>query len=328
MQFVVRFHCQYPVVSEKKENEVFGNSTDECCCSEAVIENQWITSVIYTHQFLIYKEKPIHGDKEFCDGNGSTKPKDPKPIQPTQKQRYPQYEDTELYQIEKNELKILERKLDQMVSAFQTTGPCEINGCPHHSHLNLNLSQNQNPNLSPKPTTSKQFKRKEKNGFISPPTKKTAKIISTQNPSQNLLITNNSFQGLNNISNETSDSPTLQKQLPITQQNKRKLYICSSDYECSTSPDGAIQASETEVYAQNEARFHRKQPQNTPPTHTQYNRQGNNLAQPTDLLFILADLLNKFPGLAQQLPRIAAVKNNRNKKYAIIEAFLESESYV
>ncbi|GFU45032.1 hypothetical protein NPIL_440231 [Nephila pilipes] len=84
-------------------------------------------------------------------------------------------------------------------------------------------------------------------------------------------------------------------------------------------------ASETEVYAQSEARFHRKPPQNNPP---QYNRQGNNLAQPTDLLFILADLLNKFPGLAQQLPRIAAVKNNRNQKYAIIEALLESESYV
>ncbi|GFU32510.1 hypothetical protein NPIL_16071 [Nephila pilipes] len=83
--------------------------------------------------------------------------------------------------------------------------------------------------------------------------------------------------------------------------------------------------SETEVYAQSEARFHRKPLQNN---HPQYNRQGNNLAQPTDLLFILADLLNKFPGLAQQLPRIAAVKNNRNQKYAIIEALLESESYV
>ncbi|GFU02010.1 hypothetical protein NPIL_687231 [Nephila pilipes] len=32
--------------------------------------------------------------------------------------------------------------------------------------------------------------------------------------------------------------------------------------------------------------------------------------------------------IAQQLPRIAAVKNNRNQKYAIIEALLESESYV
>ncbi|GFU52904.1 hypothetical protein NPIL_363761 [Nephila pilipes] len=94
-------------------------------------------------------------------------------------QRYPQYEDTELYQIEKNELKILERKRDQMVSVFQSIGPCEINGCPHHSHLNLNLSQNQNLNLSPKPSTSKQFKRKDENGFISPPTRKTAKINST-----------------------------------------------------------------------------------------------------------------------------------------------------
>ncbi|GFT37052.1 hypothetical protein NPIL_301451 [Nephila pilipes] len=41
-------------------------------------------------------------------------------------QRYPQYEDTELYQIEKNELKILERKRDQMVSAFQSIGPSEL----------------------------------------------------------------------------------------------------------------------------------------------------------------------------------------------------------
>ncbi|GFU62696.1 hypothetical protein NPIL_504151 [Nephila pilipes] len=77
-------------------------------------------------------------------------------------------------------------------------------------------------------------------------------------------------------------------------------------------------ASETEVYAQSEARFHRKTPQNNPP---QYNRQGNKLAQPSDLLFILADLLNKFPGLAQQLPRIAAVKNNRNQKYSMLRAF-------
>ncbi|GFS46904.1 hypothetical protein NPIL_281111 [Nephila pilipes] len=220
-------------------------------------------------------------------------------------QRYPQYEDTELYQIEENELKILERKRDQMVNAFQSIGPCKINGCPHHSHFNLNLSQNQDLNLSPKPSTSKQFKRKDENGFISLPTRKTAKINSTQNPSQNLLITNNRFQGLNNISNETSDSPALQIQQPITMASPK--------------------ARETEVYAQNEARFHRKPPKNNPP---QYNRQGNNLAQPTDLLFFLADLLNKFPGLAQQLPRIAAVKNNRNQKHAIIESLLESESYV
>ncbi|GFT37051.1 hypothetical protein NPIL_301441 [Nephila pilipes] len=111
-------------------------------------------------------------------------------------QRYPQYEDTELYQIEKNELKILERKRDQMVSAFQSIGPCEINSCPHHSHLNLNLSQNQNLNLSSKPSTSKQFQRKVENGFISPATRKTAKINSSQNPSQNLLITNNRFHAV------------------------------------------------------------------------------------------------------------------------------------
>ncbi|GFU01746.1 hypothetical protein NPIL_637941 [Nephila pilipes] len=83
--------------------------------------------------------------------------------------------------------------------------------------------------------------------------------------------------------------------------------------------------SESELPAQNEARFFKKQSFNNPP---QYNRQGNNTAQPTDLLFILADLLNKYPGLAQQLPRIAAVKNSRNQKYAIIEALLDSESYV
>ncbi|GFS83597.1 hypothetical protein NPIL_268941 [Nephila pilipes] len=83
--------------------------------------------------------------------------------------------------------------------------------------------------------------------------------------------------------------------------------------------------SKSELQAQNEARYFKKQPFNNPP---QYNRHGKYTAQPIDLLFILADLLNKYPGLAQQLPRIAAVKNSRNQKYAIIEALLDSESYV
>ncbi|GFT23379.1 hypothetical protein NPIL_160061 [Nephila pilipes] len=86
-----------------------------------------------------------------------------------------------------------------------------------------------------------------------------------------------------------------------------------------------LKASESEAHAQNEARYDRKQYHGN---FLLYNRQGNNLAQPTELLFILADLLSKFPGLAQQLPRIAAVKNNRKQKYAIIEALLDSESYV
>ncbi|GFU09352.1 hypothetical protein NPIL_55221 [Nephila pilipes] len=83
--------------------------------------------------------------------------------------------------------------------------------------------------------------------------------------------------------------------------------------------------SESETSVQNEARLRR----NPPPSYFQpHIKQGENLAQPTDLLLILADILNKFPCLAHQLPRIAAVKNKRNQKYAIIEAFLETESYV
>ncbi|GFT67425.1 hypothetical protein NPIL_409471 [Nephila pilipes] len=145
-------------------------------------------------------------------------------------QRYPQYEETELFQIERNELSILQGKRDQMVSAFQSIDPCEIIGCPNHSPLNLIPNQVQINNLSPKITPTKQTKRKDENGFISPLIRKTAKINQNQIPTQNLLIT--------------------------------------------------------------------------------------------------TDLLNKFPGLAQQLPRIAAVKNNRNQKYAIIEALLDSETYV
>ncbi|GFU45225.1 hypothetical protein NPIL_388991 [Nephila pilipes] len=56
-------------------------------------------------------------------------------------QRYPQYEETQLFQIEQNELTILEAKRDQMVSAFQSIDPCEIIGCPHHSHINLTPRQ-------------------------------------------------------------------------------------------------------------------------------------------------------------------------------------------
>ncbi|GFT18793.1 hypothetical protein NPIL_363161 [Nephila pilipes] len=83
--------------------------------------------------------------------------------------------------------------------------------------------------------------------------------------------------------------------------------------------------SESETSAQNKARSRR----NPPPSYYQpHNRQGESLDQPTDLLLILVDILNKFPGLELQLPRIVAVKNNRNQKYAIIEALLESESYV
>ncbi|GFU13843.1 hypothetical protein NPIL_637361, partial [Nephila pilipes] len=58
-------------------------------------------------------------------------------------QRYPQYEETQLFQIEQNELTILEAKRDQMVSAFQSIDPCEIIGCPHHSHINLTPRQTQ-----------------------------------------------------------------------------------------------------------------------------------------------------------------------------------------
>ncbi|GFU10998.1 hypothetical protein NPIL_81821 [Nephila pilipes] len=133
-------------------------------------------------------------------------------------QRYPQYEETQLFQIEQNELTILEAKRDQMVSAFQSIDPCEIIGCPHHSHINLTPRQIQVNNLSPKKTPINQNKRKDENGFISPPLRKTAKINQNQIQSQNLLITSNRFQNLNQFSNEASDShvPTAQK--PITDQ--------------------------------------------------------------------------------------------------------------
>ncbi|GFT66016.1 hypothetical protein NPIL_681931 [Nephila pilipes] len=58
-------------------------------------------------------------------------------------QRYPQYEETELFQVEQNELSILQGKRDQMASAFQSIDPCEITGCPHLScKLNSKTSSN------------------------------------------------------------------------------------------------------------------------------------------------------------------------------------------
>ncbi|GFT99884.1 hypothetical protein NPIL_663901 [Nephila pilipes] len=129
--------------------------------------------------------------------------------------RYPQYEETQLFQ---NELTILQAKRDQMVSAFQTIDPCEIIGCPHHSHINLTPRPIQINNLSPKKTPIKQTKRKDENGIISPPLRKTAKINQNQIPTQNLLITSNRFQNLNQLCNDTSDSHVSQAQQPITVQ--------------------------------------------------------------------------------------------------------------
>ncbi|GFS90091.1 hypothetical protein NPIL_81611 [Nephila pilipes] len=108
-------------------------------------------------------------------------------------QRYPQYEETQLFQIEQNELTILEAKRDQMVSAFQSIDPCEIIGCPHHSHINLTPRQIQVNNLSPKTTPIHQNKRKDENGFISPPLRKTAKINQNQIQSQNNRLLNKNY---------------------------------------------------------------------------------------------------------------------------------------
>ncbi|GFS58588.1 hypothetical protein NPIL_377581 [Nephila pilipes] len=129
--------------------------------------------------------------------------------------RYPQYEETQLFQIEQNELTILQAKRDQMVSAFQTIDPCEIIGCPHHSHLKLTPRPVQLINHSPRKTPIQQTKRKDEDGFISPPLRKTAKINQNQIPTQNLLTTSNRFQNLNPNCNDTSDSPVSQ---PITVQ--------------------------------------------------------------------------------------------------------------
>ncbi|GFU29348.1 hypothetical protein NPIL_353221 [Nephila pilipes] len=76
---------------------------------------------------------------------------------------------------------------------------------------------------------------------------------------------------------------------------------------------------------QNEARTKRNY---RPTPNYAHNKQEGEFSHSIDLLLGLADILNKFPGLAAQLPRIAANKNNKNKKYAIIEALLDSESYV
>ncbi|GFS58603.1 hypothetical protein NPIL_637331 [Nephila pilipes] len=129
--------------------------------------------------------------------------------------RYPQYEETQLFQIEQNELTILQAKRDQMVSAFQTIDPCEIIGCPHHSHLNLTPRPVQLNNHSPRKTPIQQTKRKDEDGFISPPLRKTAKINQNQIPTKNLLTTSNRIQNLNPICNDTSDSHVSQ---PITVQ--------------------------------------------------------------------------------------------------------------
>ncbi|GFT16851.1 hypothetical protein NPIL_244621 [Nephila pilipes] len=54
--------------------------------------------------------------------------------------------------------------------------------------------------------------------------------------------------------------------------------------------------------------------------------QGSNLTQVTDLLYYLADILNKSPGFSGQLTKIAAVKDNKSQNYAAIGTLLESES--
>ncbi|GFU37915.1 hypothetical protein NPIL_653611 [Nephila pilipes] len=83
--------------------------------------------------------------------------------------------------------------------------------------------------------------------------------------------------------------------------------------------------SGSETSAQNEARIN----QNYRPTpNYAHNKQKGKFSHSIDLLLVLADILNKFSRLAVQLPGIAAVKNNKNQKYAIIEALLDSESYV
>ncbi|GFU47366.1 hypothetical protein NPIL_156201 [Nephila pilipes] len=83
--------------------------------------------------------------------------------------------------------------------------------------------------------------------------------------------------------------------------------------------------SGSETSEQNEARTN----QNYRPTpNYAHNKYEGKFSHYIDLLLVLADILNKFPGLVAQLPRIAAVKNNKNQKYAIIEALLYSDSYV
>ncbi|GFS64979.1 hypothetical protein NPIL_352781 [Nephila pilipes] len=83
--------------------------------------------------------------------------------------------------------------------------------------------------------------------------------------------------------------------------------------------------SGSETSAQNEARSNQK---HHPIPNYSHNKQEGKFSHSIDLLLVLADILNKFPGLAAQLPRFAAVKNNKNQKYAIIEALLDSETYV
>ncbi|GFT81378.1 hypothetical protein NPIL_234101 [Nephila pilipes] len=69
-------------------------------------------------------------------------------------------------------------------------------------------------------------------------------------------------------------------------------------------------------------------PKHHPNSNYSHNKQEGKFSHSIDLLLVLSDILNKFPGSAAQLSRIAAVKNNKNQKYAIMEALLDSETYV
>ncbi|GFU29497.1 hypothetical protein NPIL_134131 [Nephila pilipes] len=100
----------------------------------------------------------------------------------------------------------------ELVSLLHSIPFCEFNGCPHHSENTHNenfsaLTRNPTPvNTSANSTPVKNNKRKDEEGFITSPSRKTVKRVIIENPSQNILSTANRFQNLHLTSNEVADS--------------------------------------------------------------------------------------------------------------------------
>ncbi|GFU25476.1 hypothetical protein NPIL_164931 [Nephila pilipes] len=101
------------------------------------------------------------------------------------------------FQAELSRYRDAEARQQQLVSAFSAIPPCEYNGYPYHSeqlqisHIEINISsKNPSPTNSPQKTN----KRKDENGFITPPSRKTAKINYQNLPTQSVISTQNKLQ--------------------------------------------------------------------------------------------------------------------------------------
>ncbi|GFU41110.1 hypothetical protein NPIL_607321 [Nephila pilipes] len=102
-------------------------------------------------------------------------------------------ENDNAFQAELSRYRNAEARQQQLVSAFSAIPPCEYNGCPYHSEQSQN-TQNKtfisSKNSSPTTTPQKRNKRKDENGFITPPSK-TVKINYQNLPTQSVIPTQN-----------------------------------------------------------------------------------------------------------------------------------------